>query len=102
MSQEFNPEIRAAIAAKQAQDTKIAQKVMSAHREAFREKFPGQIEHCLRLLTERLQHCLNKPEGIDLSQPATWPATSDDILALARSIESLWPIYRSQNGEIDH
>lgn len=95
-------DIRAAIAARETQSTKIAQKVMAAHREAFAQKFPGQLEHCLRLVTERLLHCLIKPDGLELRQPSTWPATPDDILALARSIESLWPIYRSQNGEIDH
>lgn len=86
-------DIRAAIAARETQDTKIAQKVMAAHREAFRERFPGSVEHCLRLTTERLLHCLAKPETIDLSHPATWPAAADDILALARAMESLHAIY---------
>ena len=94
MSQEFNPEIRQAIAAKQAQDTKIAQKVLSAHREAFRSRFPGAVEHSLRLTAERLQHCLNKPDGCDLSHPQSWPASPDDILGLARALESLWTVYR--------
>ena len=85
--------IRAAIAAKETQDTKIAQKVLAAHREAFQEKLPGQMEHCVRLLLERLQACLAKPEGCVLSDPITWPASADDILAIARSVESLWPIY---------
>ena len=90
-------DIRAAIAAKETQDTKIAQKVMAAHREAFHGRFPGQIEHCLRLITERLQQCLNKPDGCDLADPLTWPASPDDILALARAVESLWPIYKDNN-----
>jgi hypothetical protein len=92
----MNPEIRAAIAAKETQDTKILQKVNAAHREAFREKFPGQIEHCLRLTAERLQACLLKPEGMVLGRPESWPAASDDILNLARSLESLWIIHTEQ------
>lgn len=88
--------IRAAIAAKETQDTRIAQKVLGAHREAFRTRFPGAVEHCLRLITERLQHCLNKPEGCDLSDPITWPASPDDILSLARALESVWVVYREQ------
>ena len=86
--------IRAAIAAKETQDTKIAQKVLAAHREAFGTRFPGQIEHCLRLTAERLQSVLAKPDGTDLARPDTWPADADSILALARALESLWPIYR--------
>ena len=91
-------DIRAAIAAKETQDTKIAQKVMAAHREAFAQKFPGQLEHCLRLVTERLLHCLIKPDGLELRQPSTWPATPDDILCLARALESVWQVHQAQVG----
>lgn len=101
MEPDYRPEIRAAIAAKQTQDVKIAQKVMAAHREAFHGRFPGQIEHCLRLITERLQQCLIKPEGMDLADPITWPASPDDILALSRSIESLWPIYQEHQRGVE-
>ena len=93
----ISADIRSAQAARETQDVKIAQKVLQAHREAFREKFPGQIEHSLRLTAERLQGCLNKPEGFVASDPATWPADADTILGLARSMESLYTIYRDQN-----
>ncbi len=53
--------------AQRVQDTLIAQKVGAAHREAFREKFPGQIEHCMRLIAERLQTGLRKDAEIALS-----------------------------------
>ena len=33
-------------------DTLIMQKVNGAHREAFKTRFPGQIEHCMRLTAE--------------------------------------------------
>jgi hypothetical protein len=49
------------------QETLIQQKVGEAHRHAFREKFPGQIEHCMRLITERLQQGLRKDAEISLS-----------------------------------
>lgn len=95
----MNPEIRAAIAAKETQDTKIAQKVLQAHREAFRTKWPGSLEHCLRLTTERLQACLNKPEGTVLQDPATWPASDECIRNLAMAVESLYTIYREVQHE---
>jgi len=49
------------------QETLIAQKVGAAHREAFREKFPGQIEHCMRLIAERLQQGLRKDADVSIS-----------------------------------
>jgi hypothetical protein len=69
-------EINQAVEARRVQDTKIAQKVMAAHREAFHEKFPGQIEHCMRLVAERLQTGLRKDSDMQLSDCAakdlTW------------------------------
>ena len=49
------------------QDTLIQQKVGAAHRAAFHEKFPGQIEHCMRLIAERLQQGLRKDSDIQIS-----------------------------------
>jgi hypothetical protein len=91
-------QINAAIEARRADDTKILQKVNAVNREAFQQRFPGQIEHHMRLVSERLQWCLGKPDGIDLSRPATWPAEPDDIFALAQALRCLneirrdWPI----------
>jgi hypothetical protein len=46
-------------------DTLILQKVNGAHREAFIQKFPGQCEHILRLIAERLQAVMtNKPPAL--------------------------------------
>ena len=42
-------------AEQQVQEVKILQKVNKAHRDAFPVKFPGQVDHCLRLTMERLQ-----------------------------------------------
>lgn len=63
---------------KLVRDTIILQKVNKAHRDAFREKFPGQVEHCMRLTAERLQAILTKKPA-DLSDPETWSATASEV-----------------------
>ena len=78
---------------RQAADVKIAQKILAVHREAFRERFPGQIEHSLRLAAERLQACLNKPEGFVAADPMTWPAAPEHIAAMATAVAALHEIY---------
>lgn len=70
---------------KMVQDTIILQKVNKAHRVAFKEKFPGQVEHCMRLTVERLQAILaNKP--VDLAKPETWDCTAREIHDLAHGL----------------
>jgi len=69
-----------------ARDTLILQKVNGAHREAFRQRFPGQVEHCMRLTAERLQAILTR-KPTDLSDPDTWNCSADEI---ARLSEALW------------
>lgn len=66
-------------------DTKILQKVNAAHRGAFTEKYPGQVEHCLRLTMERLQAGLDKRDGVDINNPETWRMTSLEIQELAHT-----------------
>ena len=94
--------IHNAVEARRADDTKIMQKVMAVNREAFTQRFPGQIEHHMRLISERLQWCLNKPDTIDLSRPATWPAEPDELFALAQALRCLneirrdWPVDSAQ------
>lgn len=81
-----------------SRDVKIMQKVGAANREAFVQRFPGQLEHSMRLVSERLQACLTKPEGTDLAHPHTWPATAGEIESLAAALQSLetvrqhWPV----------
>ena len=53
--------------ARKVEEVKIAQKVGAAHRAAFHEKFPGQVEHCMRLIAERLQKGLAKDAEISIS-----------------------------------
>lgn len=90
--------IHNAVETRRADDTKIMQKVNAANREAFHARFPGQIDHCMRLISERLQFCLHKPEGTDLTNPDTWPASPDEIFSLTHALRNLeevrrtWPI----------
>jgi hypothetical protein len=66
-------------------DTLIMQKVNRAHREAFKTRFPGQIEHILRLTAERLQAMLTaKPEN--LADPETWISTTAEIRDLSEAL----------------
>ena len=81
-------EIRIARKTKEEQmvkETLILQKVNKVHREAFKEKFPGQVEHCMRLTAERLQSILtNKPS--DMTDTSTWLASAQDIHDLAHGL----------------
>ena len=81
-------------AAIQAADTRIMQTVNAAHRLAFTDKYPTQIEHSLRLVMERLQHGLDKREGIDLSRVDTWRLTPAEIESLAAAAYHLNEIRR--------
>ena len=67
------------------QETKILQKVNKVHREAFKERFPGQIEHCMRLTAERLQAVLTKKPS-DLTDTSTWSGTPEEILQLSHGL----------------
>ena len=83
-------EIHQALEARRVQDTKIQQKVMAAHREAFKEKFPGQVEHILRLVAERLQQGLRKDNPVEL--------TAAEIAALAQALNAIYDIHVDLRG----
>ena len=74
---------------RQLEDTRILQKVNGAHREAFREKYPGQVEHCLRLVMERLHAGLDKRDGVDVADVDTWRLTPGEIAAITEAAERL-------------
>jgi len=90
--------IHNAVETRRADDTKIMQKVNAVSREAFVQRFPGQLEHTQRLIMERLQHCLNKPDGTVLNRPDTWLASPGEIADLCQALWSLeqtrlnWPM----------
>jgi hypothetical protein len=85
---------RQILAARQTEDIKILQKVNAAHRDAFANKYPGQVEHCLRLVMERLQAGLDKRDGCDVSDPETWRMSTAEITDLAQSAHLLDSIRR--------
>lgn len=80
---------RQTIAERQAADTKILQKVNAVHREGFSAKYPGQVEHCLRLVMERLQAGLDKRDGCDVTDPATWRMSTVELQELAHTAHLL-------------
>lgn len=74
-------------------DTVILQKVNAAHREAFKTRFPGQIEHIVRLTAERLhQMLLKKPD--DLANPDTWSSTANEIAELSEALYYVYQIHK--------
>jgi len=76
-------------------DTLILQKINATHRMAFIEKFPGQIEHILRLLTERLQAGLDKRDGIDIANPDTWNLCPSELAAISKAILDIYTVRES-------
>ena len=90
--------INAAVETRRVDETKIMQKVNAVNREAFTLRFPGQLEHHMRLVSERLQACLTKDAETVLSDPLTWTASADEIFALSHALRNLnevrrdWPL----------
>lgn len=82
---------------KQVLETRILQKVNGAHREAFVEKFPGQCEHILRLITERLHLGLDKRTGVVVANPDTWILSCEEIALLASAMKQINDIRLSLN-----
>ena len=76
------------------QEVRIMQKVNRVHREAFIEKYPNQVEHCLRLVMERLQAGLDKRVGIDIADPDTWLMSTQEIQDLSQAAHLLNDIRR--------
>jgi len=72
--------------AQRVQDTRIQQKLGAAHREAFQQKFPGQVEHCMRLIAERLQTGLRKDSDLQISD-----CSAKD---LSWALLNLWTIHQ--------
>jgi hypothetical protein len=64
-------------------DVKILQKVNAVHRDAFMLKYPGQVQHCLRLTMERLQFGLDKRDGVLLADSSTWRMSTAELADLA-------------------
>lgn len=81
-------------AARQTADVKILQKVNAVTREAFLDKYPGQVEHCLRLTMERLQAGLDKRGSVQIDAPLTWRMSTAELRDLAETAQVLDTIRR--------
>lgn len=58
---------------------------MMTVREEFRQRFPAQAEHIMRLIAERLHGVLlTKPS--DMSDPASWTAIPNEIRELTEAL----------------
>ena len=78
-----------------AEDTRILQRVNAVHRDAFVQKYPGLVQHSLRLLTERLQAGLDKRSGVQVSDVKTWLMTPQELRDLAEAMYYLDQIHRN-------
>ena len=87
-------ETRQRLAREQTAEVKIMQKVNAVNREAFAVKYPGQVEHCLRLVMERLQAGLDKRGDVVVDDTRTWRMSTVEILDLAHSAKLLNEIRR--------
>lgn len=86
--------IHNAVETRRADETKIMQKVNAVNREAFTQRFPNQLEHHMRLVSERLQACLTKDASTVLADPTTWIASADEIFALSTALKNLNEVRR--------
>jgi len=75
-------------------DTLIMQKINASHRVAFAEKFPGQCEHILRLLTERLQAGLDKRDGVLIEDASTWKLNPTELKDVSQALEAIYFVHK--------
>jgi hypothetical protein len=68
-------------------------------RERFQTRYVSSVEHCLRLVTERLQLSLDKRDGQDPADISTWRMSPADIASLSQSLELLDQINRRNNDK---
>jgi hypothetical protein len=90
--------IRQAQEEAKVRETLILQKINHSHRVAFNEKFPGQLEHVLRLLTERIQIGLDKRDGVVLEDPTTWKLNCTELKDLSQAIEAIYFVRKDLKG----
>ena len=77
------------------------QKVNGAHRDAFLKRFPGQIEHCMRLTAERLQAILTR-KPTDLADPETWNCSAEEIRDLTVALDKLAHLHHAYPMEVSN
>ena len=82
-------------------DTLILQKINASHRIAFSEKFPGQVEHILRLLSERLQAGLDKRDNVNLDDINTWKLTPSELCDLSNAVYKMHLVREGLKNNVD-
>jgi len=92
-------EIRKAQEASKVRETLILQKINASHRVAFAEKFPGQLEHILRLITERLQTGLDKRDGVVVEDSTTWKLSPTELKDLSQALEAIYFVRKDLRQE---
>ena len=94
MNEARDTEIRRAQEQVKVSETLILQKINASHRVAFAEKFPGQCEHILRLLTERLQSGLDKRDGVVIDDPDTWKLNPTELKDVSQALEAIYFVHK--------
>ena len=94
MNNAIDSEIRQAQEVAKVRETLILQKINASHRIAFAEKFPGQCEHILRLLTERLQAGLDKRDGGIIDDPTTWKLSPTELKDISQALEAIYFVHK--------
>lgn len=83
-------------------ETIILQKINASHRVAFAEKYPGQIEHILRLLTERLQNGLDKRDNVDIDNVNTWKLLPGELRDISDAVYKIHLVRESIRSNVDN
>jgi hypothetical protein len=99
MNNAIDSEIRQAQEVAKVRETLILQKINASHRIAFAEKFPGQCEHILRLLTERLQAGLDKRDGVLIEDVSTWKLSPTELKELSQALEAIYFVRKDLKAE---
>jgi hypothetical protein len=94
MNEFRDSEIHRAQEATKVRETLILQKINASHRVAFAEKFPGQCEHILRLLTERLQSGLDKRDGVVIDDTTTWKLSPTELKDISQALEAVYFVHK--------
>ena len=81
------------------QDKSLENRLAREVQNSFADRYPRSVEHCLRLVTERLQLALDKRDGVLPGDATTWRMSPQDILALTQSLASLDQINRRNNDK---
>ena len=89
----YTPKLQAHVEGEVYPDS-LTPKIHNVQSAVFKNRFPSQVEQCLRLLTERLQAGLDKRNGAVLDNTTTWNMTALELSDLAKAVESIYNVYK--------